>query len=121
MDEPEGWGVIRPGDRKAHYYRNMESLCRRVGFYRGPSIPTPSPARTTAQPAGKSSPRPTPDTPPWTVPPSRGRHAATAPRTSLSLVFDTQQGRYRHAETGPMPGLGDVDAMLTAERGWWAR
>ena len=39
MDEPEGWGVIRPGDRKAHYYRNMESLCRRVGFYRGPLDP----------------------------------------------------------------------------------
>ena len=34
--EPEGWGVIRPGDRKAHYYRDMTSLCRRVGFYRGP-------------------------------------------------------------------------------------
>lgn len=32
----EGWGVIRPGDRKAHYYRNGMSLCRRVGFYRGP-------------------------------------------------------------------------------------
>lgn len=31
----EGWGVIRPGDRKAHYYRNMDSLCRKVGFYRG--------------------------------------------------------------------------------------
>ena len=31
----EGWGVVRPGDRKAHYYRDMESLCRRVGFYRG--------------------------------------------------------------------------------------
>ena len=33
--EPEGWGVIRPGDRKAHYYRQMTSLCRRVGFYLG--------------------------------------------------------------------------------------
>ena len=78
----------------------------------------------TKSPAGaRKDPTPTTssDTPPWTVPPSRGRHAATAPRTSLSLVFDTQQGRYRHAETGPMPGLGDVDAMLTAERGWWAR
>lgn len=31
----EGWGVIRPGDRRAHYYRNMDSLCREVGFYRG--------------------------------------------------------------------------------------
>lgn len=35
----EGWGVIRPGDRKAHYYRGMDSLCRRVGFYRGPLEP----------------------------------------------------------------------------------
>ncbi len=32
----EGWGVIRPGDRRAHYYRDMTSLCRRVGFYTGP-------------------------------------------------------------------------------------
>lgn len=32
----EGWGVIRPGDRKAHYYRQGMSLCRRVGFYGGP-------------------------------------------------------------------------------------
>ena len=31
----EGWGVIRPGDRKAHYYRDTMSLCRRVGFYFG--------------------------------------------------------------------------------------
>lgn len=35
----EGWGVIRPGDRKAHYYRNMDSLCRRIGFYNGPLEP----------------------------------------------------------------------------------
>lgn len=35
-DKPEGWGVIRPGDRKAHYYRDGFSLCRRVGFYNGP-------------------------------------------------------------------------------------
>jgi hypothetical protein len=35
----EGWGVIRPGDRKAHYYRDMTSLCRRVGFYTGPLDP----------------------------------------------------------------------------------
>lgn len=35
-DEQEGWGVIRPGDRKAHYYRASMSLCRRVGFYFGP-------------------------------------------------------------------------------------
>jgi hypothetical protein len=32
----EGWGVIRPGDRKAHYYRDMTSLCQRIGFYTGP-------------------------------------------------------------------------------------
>lgn len=32
----EGWGVICPGDRKAHYYRGGMSLCRRVGFYQGP-------------------------------------------------------------------------------------
>ena len=32
----EGWGIIRPGDRKAHYYRDGMSLCRRVGFYGGP-------------------------------------------------------------------------------------
>lgn len=31
----EGWGVIRPGDRKAHYYRKGMSLCRRIGFYSG--------------------------------------------------------------------------------------
>ena len=30
----EGWGVIAPGERKAHYYRNGDSLCRRRGFYR---------------------------------------------------------------------------------------
>lgn len=35
----EGWGVIRPGDRKAHYYRDTLSLCRRVGFYGGPLEP----------------------------------------------------------------------------------
>lgn len=33
-DKPqEGWGVIRLGDRKAHYYRNTMSLCRTRGFY----------------------------------------------------------------------------------------
>jgi len=35
-EKPEGWGVIRPGDRKAHYYRDGMSLCRRIGFYSGP-------------------------------------------------------------------------------------
>lgn len=41
----EGWGVIRPGDRRAHYYRKGMSLCRRIGFYTGPLEPdgTPSP------------------------------------------------------------------------------
>ena len=37
MSEPdEGWGVIRPGARTAHYYRAGFSLCGRVGFYKGP-------------------------------------------------------------------------------------
>jgi hypothetical protein len=31
----EGWGVLRPGDRRFHYYRDSMSLCRRVGFYFG--------------------------------------------------------------------------------------
>lgn len=30
----EGWGVMRPGDRRFHYYRDTMSLCRKVGFYR---------------------------------------------------------------------------------------
>ena len=34
--DSEGWGVIRPGDRRAHYYRSRLSLCGRVGFYAGP-------------------------------------------------------------------------------------
>jgi hypothetical protein len=29
----EGWGVMRPGDRKFHYYRDTMSLCRTRGFY----------------------------------------------------------------------------------------
>lgn len=37
--EDEGWGVILPGDRRAHYYRNGMALCRRVGFYGGPLYP----------------------------------------------------------------------------------
>ena len=36
---PEGWGVIRPGQRKAHYYRSGSSLCGRVILYRGPLEP----------------------------------------------------------------------------------
>jgi hypothetical protein len=42
----EGWGVIRPGDRRAHYYRDQDALCRKVGFYRGlleEETATPSP------------------------------------------------------------------------------
>lgn len=35
----EGWGVVRPGDRKAHYYRETFSLCRTRGFYTGPLDP----------------------------------------------------------------------------------
>lgn len=31
----EGWGLLRPGDRFAHYYRNEEALCREIAFYRG--------------------------------------------------------------------------------------
>lgn len=44
-DRTEGWGVIRPGDRKAHYYRETMSLCRRVGFYTGPLDPDDSPSK----------------------------------------------------------------------------
>jgi hypothetical protein len=43
--DTEGWGVIRPGDRKAHYYRDMTALCRRVGFYGGPLEPDTSTSR----------------------------------------------------------------------------
>ena len=32
----EGWGIVRPGDKKAHYYVDSESLCRRIMFYFGP-------------------------------------------------------------------------------------
>lgn len=32
----KGWGVIRPGDHKSHYYINGTSLCGRISFYRGP-------------------------------------------------------------------------------------
>jgi hypothetical protein len=44
-DVTEGWGVIRPGDRKAHYYRETMALCRRVGFYRGPLDPEDHPSK----------------------------------------------------------------------------
>jgi hypothetical protein len=43
-DPREGWGVIRPGDRRAHYYRDGMSLCRRVGFYAGPLDPDDKPS-----------------------------------------------------------------------------
>jgi len=40
IPEPsEGWGLIRPMDRKAHYYRDMDSLCQRVFWYSGPLEP----------------------------------------------------------------------------------
>jgi hypothetical protein len=42
----EGWGVMRPGDRRYHYYRDTMSLCRRVGFYQGeldPETDAPTP------------------------------------------------------------------------------
>ena len=35
----EGWGVVRPGDRVAHYYRDSRSLCGRIGMYSGPLEP----------------------------------------------------------------------------------
>jgi len=38
-EETEGWGVIRPGDRKAHYYIDGTALCRKVGYYNGPLDP----------------------------------------------------------------------------------
>lgn len=38
-DQREGWGIIRPGDRRAHCYRDTESLCRRVMLYTGPLEP----------------------------------------------------------------------------------
>ena len=39
QEHAEGWGVIRPGDRRAHYYREAMALCRRVDFYQGPLDP----------------------------------------------------------------------------------
>jgi hypothetical protein len=45
IPEPrEGWGVVRPGDRRAHYYRDMDSLCKRVFFYSGPLEPDEMPS-----------------------------------------------------------------------------
>lgn len=47
----EGWGFPRDS-RKAHYFRDTMSLCRKFGFYRGPlepegvwdgGVPKPSP------------------------------------------------------------------------------
>lgn len=42
--ESEGWGVIRPGDRKSHYYRETFSLCGKVGLYFGPLQPDEFPS-----------------------------------------------------------------------------
>lgn len=39
QDAQEGWGVLRPGDRRFHYYIGSFSLCRRVGFYFGELSP----------------------------------------------------------------------------------
>jgi hypothetical protein len=39
-----GWGVVRPGDRVAHYYKGAWSLCGRVGFYFGPVDPVDKPS-----------------------------------------------------------------------------
>lgn len=41
----EGWGVIAPGNRKAHYYRDSFSLCRTRGFYYGPLEPDEHPSK----------------------------------------------------------------------------
>lgn len=41
----EGWGVIRPGDRRAHYYVDTMALCRRVDFYQGPLEADNGPSR----------------------------------------------------------------------------
>jgi len=60
MDEAkqdEGWGVIRPGDRKAHYYRDTMSLCRRIGLYCGSLEPgrQAEPGRLCRLPEGTDS------------------------------------------------------------------
>lgn len=31
----EGWGIIQPGERRDHYYRDRRSLCRDTGPYYG--------------------------------------------------------------------------------------
>ena len=35
----EGWSIIAPPARKAHYFRDTMSLCRKRGFYFGPLDP----------------------------------------------------------------------------------
>lgn len=40
-EAPQGWGVLRPGDRVHHYYRDGTSLCGRVGLYGGDLYPDP--------------------------------------------------------------------------------
>lgn len=32
----EGWGMLGPTSKKAHYFRGTRSLCHRWGFYQGP-------------------------------------------------------------------------------------
>ena len=41
----EGWGVIRPGDRKCHYYRDGAALCGRIRFYLGPLEKSDAPSK----------------------------------------------------------------------------
>lgn len=45
----EGWGSIRPGDRKAHYYRESFSPCGKVGFYSGSLDPGDGESRDDCQ------------------------------------------------------------------------
>jgi hypothetical protein len=45
MDAETARNAARAGDRKAHYYRDSVSLCRRVGFYTGPLDPADTPSR----------------------------------------------------------------------------
>lgn len=40
----EGWGVVRPGDRKVHYYVESFSLCNKIGFYLGELEPDGPPS-----------------------------------------------------------------------------
>lgn len=40
----EGWGVIPPGQRKAHYFVSRTALCHGWGFYNGPLEPDGGPS-----------------------------------------------------------------------------